>query len=304
MISVVIPVFNAAPTLPLLIKRLEPVLEPYLPQAEVILVNDSSTDGSNTVIHELVAAHPWIRGIELMRNYGQHNALLCGIRAARFDIIVTMDDDLEHPPEEIPTLLAALDDEHDVVYGRPIQEQHSVLRNAASRFTKIALSASMGVEVARDVSAFRAFRTRVRDSFSQYRGPFVSIDVLLTWGTRRFTAVQVRHDPRAIGESNYTFRRLVTHALNMTTGFSVLPLQVASLVGLASAMFGAVVLVYVIGRYLIQGAVVPGFPFIASIVAVFSGAQLLALGVIGEYLARMHFRTMDRPAYVVREDSG
>jgi undecaprenyl-phosphate 4-deoxy-4-formamido-L-arabinose transferase len=158
----------------------------------------------------------------------------------------------------------------------------------------------MGAEIARKVSAFRVFRTQVRDAFATYQGPFVSIDVLLTWGTTRFAAITVAHEPRRAGVSNYTFRKLVTHALNMMTGFSVLPLQVASLLGFGFMLFGVGILFYVLGRYVLQGTNVPGFPFLASIIAIFSGVQLFALGVIGEYLARMHFRSMDRPSFVVR----
>ena len=126
--------------------------------------------------------------------------------------------------------------------------------------------------------------------------------MLLTWGTVRFGAVDVRHEPRAFGASNYTFRKLVIHALNMMTGFSTLPLQFASLVGFAFTLFGIGVLAYVIGRYLMEGSSVAGFPFLASVIAIFSGAQLFALGIIGEYLARMHFRMMERPTYTVREE--
>ncbi len=157
----------------------------------------------------------------------------------------------------------------------------------------------MGVEVAQHVSAFRAFRTSLRQAFSNYHSTFVSIDVLLTWGTTRFAAIPVRHDPRRLGASNYRVRQLVTHALNMLTGFSVLPLQLASLVGFAFTLFGVGVLVYVLGRYVLEGGNVAGFPFLASIIAIFSGAQLFALDIIGEYLARMHFRMMERPPYTV-----
>ena len=127
--------------------------------------------------------------------------------------------------------------------------------------------------------------------------------MLLTWGTTRFTGVTVRHDPRRAGTSNYTLRKLIVHALNLMTGFSTMPLQIASLVGFAFTLLGLLVLLFVVGRYFIQGGSVPGFPFLASIVAVFSGAQLFALGIIGEYLARVHFRMMDKPSYTVREDS-
>ena len=234
-----------------------------------------------------------------MRNYGQHNALLCGIRAARFDTIVTLDDDLQHPPEEIAKLLERLDEGYDVVYGTPISEQNGWARALASKAVRLALRSAVGYEVARNVSAFRAFRTQLREAFSGYHTSYVSVDVLLTWATTRFAAVSVRFDPRFAGSSNYRLSSLLRHALDMLTGFSTKPLQLASLIGFIFTLFGMCVLLYVIGRYFFQGSI-PGFPFLASIIAIFSGAQLFALGVIGEYLARMHFRLMGRPGYVIR----
>jgi len=235
-----------------------------------------------------------------MRNYGQHNALLCGIRNARYDIIVTMDDDLQNPPEELPKMLERLSEGYDVVYGTPQQEQHGFWRDIASRITKLALQSTMGVDNARNVSAYRAFRTQLRDSFSHYQGPFISIDVLLTWGTTNFSSIPVRFEPRRIGESNYTFWMLINHALNMVTGFSLFPLQLASMVGFIFTLFGFIVLAFVVVRYLIQGGSVPGFSFLASVVAIFSGAQLFALGIIGEYLGRIFNRSMEKPPYIVR----
>ncbi len=298
--SVVIPVYNSEGSLPLLLERLAQVLPTLSDAYEVILVNDGSHDRSWDVVQQLAQTYPWVRGVNMMRNYGQHNALLCGIRLARYEFVITMDDDLQHPPEEIARLVDKLAEGYDVVYGTPQHEQHGLFRDLASQVTKLALQGAMGAETARNISAFRVFRTQVRDAFASYRGPFVSIDVLLTWATTRFAAVSVRHEPRRIGRSNYTFRKLVVHSLNMMTGFSTLPLQLASLIGFAFTLFGLAVLVYVIGRYLIEGGSVPGFPFLASIIAVFSGAQLFALGIIGEYLARMYFRSMERPSYTVR----
>jgi undecaprenyl-phosphate 4-deoxy-4-formamido-L-arabinose transferase len=303
-VSVVVPVYNSSQILPELIRRLDGVLATCTPVREVILVNDGSRDRSWEVIRELTSQHPWVRGINLMRNYGQHNALLAGIRAASGDRIVTIDDDLQHPPEEIPKLLKLLEQDYDVVYGTPREEQHGFSRDLASRVTKLALQAAMGVESARHAGAFRAFRTEVRRGFEDYQSPFALIDVLLTWGTTRFGAVPVRHEPRRVGASNYSLRSLLVHALNMTTGFSTLPLQVASVIGFAFTLFGIVVFLYVIARYLIEGGSVPGFPFLASLLAIFSGAQLFGLGVVGEYLARIHFRTMGRPSSVVRQTIG
>lgn len=299
-LSVVIPVYRSADSLPELAAALVETLPRIADQFEVLLIDDGSPDESWRTIEQLSQQYPFIRGIALMRNYGQHNALLCGIRLARYDVIVTMDDDLQHPPSEIATLLAALDEKTDVVYGAPEREQHGLLRDLASQVTKLMLQGSMGVENARSVSAFRAFRTMLRDAFAHFSSPYVSIDVLLTWGTRRFKAVRVPHQARRYGQSTYTLRKLITHALNMITGFSVLPLQLASYMGILFALFGFLVLVYVVGRALLFGIVVPGFAFLASTIAIFSGAQLFALGVIGEYIARIHFRTMDRPIYTVR----
>lgn len=299
-LTVIIPVYNGEKTLPLLIKRLENVLPQLSDRFEAILINDGSKDQSWRVIRDLAEDNVWINAIDLMRNYGQHNALLCGIREARNEIILTMDDDLQHPPEEIHRLLDKLYEGYDVVYGTPHNEQHGFWRDIASQASKLALQSIMGAETARKVCAFRAFRTRLRSAFADYCGPFVSIDVLLTWGTMKFTATPVRHEARPKGKSNYTFFKLMTHALNMLTGFSTLPLQTASLIGFAFTVFGVGVLVYVIGRYLIQGTSVPGFPFLASIIAIFSGVQMFAVGIIGEYLARIHFRTMGKPPYIVQ----
>jgi undecaprenyl-phosphate 4-deoxy-4-formamido-L-arabinose transferase len=302
-LSVVIPVYRSAGGLPILIEELEKVLPSLADQYEIVLVDDGSPDRSWDAIQTITRENPRVRGFTLMRNYGQHNALLCGIRAAQNEVIVTIDDDLQNPPGEIHKLLAKLEEGYDVVYGTPQKEQHGLWRDLASQITKLVLQSSMGVETARNVSAFRVFRTQVRDAFVNYGSPYVSIDVLLTWGTTRFAAVVVQHDARRYGTSNYTLSKLIRHALNMITGFSVLPLQIASLGGFALALFGGVVLIYVVGRALVTGIVVPGFAFLASIVAIFSGAQLFALGVIGEYLARIHFRTMDRPVYTVRANT-
>ncbi len=298
-LSIVIPVFRAAQSLSELYQRLVKVLESEGKSFEIVFVEDCGGDDSWRRIEELTACDARVRGLKMSRNYGQHNALLCGIRAARGDVIVTMDDDLQHPPEELPKLLAGLDKDCDVVYGPPLEEQHGLLRDLASRITKFALQNAMGAATARQVSALRVFRARLRDGFHAYRSPSVNIDVLLTWTTTRFVALPVRHDPRPSGISGYSLPKLVTHAVNMMTGFSTFPLQLASVMGFLFACLGFIILVYVVARYFIDGGVVPGFPFLASIVAIFSGVQLFALGVIGEYLARMHFRTMERPPYLV-----
>lgn len=301
-VSVVVPVYRSEKSIGLLVEELAQELPKLAEEFEVILIEDDGRDNSWAVIEQLSAEHSFVSGYRLMRNYGQHNALLCGIRAARYECIVTMDDDLQHPCACIKDLLDKLAEGHDVVYGAPMNERHGLLRNIASVATKVVLQGAMGAQTARRVSAFRAFRARLRDSFSDYRGPLVNIDVLLTWGTTRFVAISVEHRRRTIGKSTYTFGKLVTHAFNMITGFSTLPLRFANLLGLSLTAFGSAILVYIVLSQLFAYRFeVPGFTFIASLIAIFAGAQLFALGIIGEYLARMHLRIMDRPVYIIRQ---
>jgi glycosyltransferase involved in cell wall biosynthesis len=303
-ISIVIPVYNGSETIPILIVRLETVLLQLAESFEVIFVNDGSPDKSWETIIKLAEKYPWVRGINLMRNYGQHNALLAGTRETRYEVIVTMDDDLQHPPEEIQKMLAELQKGYDVVYGVPEEQKHSFFRGLSSRFTKWLMGVMLNSPNIARSGAFRVFRAQVREAFLDYRSQFVSIDGLLAWGTSKFSYVQVRHDPRQIGKSNYTFRKLVRHTFNMITGFSILPLRLASLLGFSFTIFGFLVLIYVLASYLFQGSPVQGFPFLASLVALFSGVQLFAMGIFGEYLARMYFRLMGSPPSVTRETIG
>ncbi len=299
--SVVIPVYNSETILPELLARLGQVLPTLFDRFEVILVNDGSRDGSWEIIRGQAAAHDWVRGLNLMRNYGQHNAVLAGIRAARGKVIVTMDDDLQHPPEEIPNLLACLNTGFDVVYGRAAIKQETAWRKISSNLARLILQNAMGVRNASDGSSFRAFRAPIRDAFADYSSPNVCLDVLLTWGTTRFGAVTVRHNPRRTGRSNYNLLKLVIMALDLTTGFSTWPLRVASFIGFAVTLLGLVLFVLVLGEYLITKSNVSIYRFLTAVVAIFSGAQLFTLGIIGEYLARMHLRLMARPPYTIRE---
>lgn len=302
-VSVVVPVYNSESTLAELVGRLERSLGERL--REVVLVDDGSRDSSWQRIAELAATYDRVRGIHLMRNFGQHNATLTGIRAVSGEYVVTIDDDLQCPPEEVPRLLDALGAGHDVVYGLPEHPQHDVWRRLGSWAVKRALQVAMGVPGVNETSSFRAFATRLRPGFEHYDGPFVSIDVLLSWTTSGFTIVRVDHRERAAGSSQYTLGKLVAHAITMVTGFTGWPLRIASALGFLLTIVGALLLLFVLGRYAITGGrIVPGFSFLASVVVTFAGAELFALGIIGEYLARMHFRSMGRPQAVIRETVG
>lgn len=301
--SVVVPVYNSQETLPELVSRLEHSLHDVTQAFEIIMVNDGSLDTSWEVIRQLAYKNKRVRGINLMRNYGQHNALLAGIRAARYETIVTIDDDLQHPPDQIPQLLDKLSEGYDVVYGTPQVRHHGFWRDVSTRFSRAIFRSVLGNASASNGSAFRAFRTHLRDAFNNYASPYVLIDVLLTWGTTSFVAIPVRHDSRRYGKSNYNFLKLVVLALDATTGFSTWPLRLASLVGFTVTLLGLALLLFVLADYLVDRANLSIFRFFAALIAIFSGAQLFALGIIGEYIARIHFRVMARPPYTVREDT-
>jgi glycosyltransferase involved in cell wall biosynthesis len=300
-ISVLIPVYNSEQTLEELTSRLAEALPCCADHYEIVYIDDGSQDHSWEIISRIADKHPWVRGIRLNRNYGQHNALLCGIREAQYELIVTLDDDLQNSPEDIPRLLKELDGGYDVVYGIPRVNRRSPGRNFITWIAKLALQRAMGIQIARRISAFRAFRTSLRDAFANYHNSYVSIDVLLSWGTTRFSAIPVLHDARREGASGYSLGKLIVFTMNIITGFSTWPLHLASVVGFFFTLFGMAVLVFVVGRNIIQGGGVPGFPFLASVIAIFSGAQLFSLGIMGEYLARMYSRLMERPSYIIQD---
>ncbi|MFZ5820744.1 MAG: glycosyltransferase family 2 protein [Chloroflexota bacterium] len=297
-VSIVVPVYNGSNTLPLLVEELQHVLPPVAEAYELVLVNDGSPDESWQVIGQLAGQKDWVRGVDLMRNYGQHNATLCGIREARYEVIVIMDDDLQNPPKEIPKLLAKLEEGYDVVYGVPRKRQQVWWKSLASVIVKRAIAYVMGLRTVRDIGAFKAFRSELRKAFDDFHSPDVLVDVLLSWGASRFASVSVDESPRAIGKSNYNLFKLAKVSLLVLTSYTTIPLRFASIVGFLFTIFGLGVLGYVLVTYFSAGSI-PGFPFLASTIIIFSGVQLFALGIIGEYLARVFERTGGKRTYVI-----
>ena len=300
-LSIVVPVYKGETLIEPLVAQLSKTLPAFTEKYEIILVNDGSPDNSWLLIQELARTYPWVKGIRMMRNYGQHNATLCGVRAACYEVVITMDQDLQHPPEEIPLLLAKLEEGYDVVYGAPRKLPQGVVRNLMTAGIKWILAQVIGLPSVRNVSAFRAFRTNLREAFANFQSPSLILDVLLSWGTTRFASVPV--NVAQAERTSYNFTMLVRTAMLILIGYSTLPLRFASWIGFAMTLFGLGVFVYVLVVYFTAGSL-PGFPFLASIIALFSGAQLFALGIFGEYLARMFDRSMDRPAYVIHEVAG
>jgi len=300
-VSIVVPVYRGECFIELLVERVASAVPKFAKRFELILVNDGSPDNSWAVIERMAGQYPWVNGVRLMRNYGQHNATLCGVRAARYETIVTMDQDLQHQPEDIPALLDKLNEGFDVVYGAPKTPPNGVWRNLLTACIKRILSDIMGTSSVRNISAFRAFRAHLRAAFENFRSPTVILDVLLSWGTTRFASVQVNVAPTT--DSHYTFSSLARAAILVLTGYSTMPLHLASWLGFFMTFFGLAVFMYVVYVYFALGSL-PGFPFLASIISLFGGAQLFALGIIGEYLARIFDRSMDRPSYIIRETAG
>jgi undecaprenyl-phosphate 4-deoxy-4-formamido-L-arabinose transferase len=306
-LSIVVPCYRSAKILPDLLSQLNIALDALvnseeISEAEVLLVVDGSPDDTEQIARECATMSTRVRVLVLRRNFGQHNALIAGIRAANNEFIVTMDDDLQHPPHEIAKLVQTIrNSDADLVYAVPEKEEHGPFRSASSRFVKHAL-ALVGVANAEIVGAFRIFRTDLRDGFLASEDPQVNLDVLLSWTTNRVNKVAVQMNQRKVGRSGYSLPKLIAHTLNMVTGYGTVPLRVTTWLGFICGVFGLILLSWVLLQYAFGYTEVPGFTTLAAIISLFSGAQLMALGTIGEYVGRQHFRSMHRPMYVLRPE--
>lgn len=301
-VSVVIPAYESAGRLDQLMVRLNPVLQRLDCAFEIIFVDDGSGDDTWGSIRSLAVRWTHVRGIRHQRNYGQHNALLCGIRCARYSVIVTMDDDLQHPPEAIPELLDALTRDIDVVYASPAAKHHAVWRIGFSHAMRVFLSWLTGVAALRHASAFRAFRTQLRGAFDGFRSPCTSIDALLTWGTTRHSVVAIDFESSNRGFSNYSISRLIRHAGQTIVAFSTRPLQMATVMGAAVVMFGLLTMVLFAIDPALGGWSEYTWPIFAGIGLVASGAILMSIGLLGVYLACLHLQSIGTPCYVICDE--
>ena len=301
-ISVVVPVYRSAGTLTELVQRVADSVG--VKNLELILVDDSSGDGSWPTVLELSQKYAWVRGIRLGRNSGQHAALLAGVRAASNLLTVTIDDDLQHPPEEIPKLVETLQRTGaDVVYGVPSDAAHAGWRKGSGWLVRKSMKTVLGVKEVVDMSSFRIFRTDLRHAFDVRVGPGVSLDALLAWGASDFQTVTVEHNPRREGQSHYSLRKLWRFSIDTVTGYTTVPLHAVSALGFITAIIGIVLMIGFVLVPFARGISIQGFPFLASTIILFSGIQLITLGVVSEYLAKMHFRIMNKPEYVVAEET-
>jgi undecaprenyl-phosphate 4-deoxy-4-formamido-L-arabinose transferase len=302
-ISVVVPCYRSRETLPELVAGLHRHLPDIATDYEIILVVDGSPDDTYAVARQLELGQPGlVRALLLRRNYGQHNALMAGLSRARYEITVTMDDDLQHRADQVGALVEPLRNPVvDLVYGTAVAEEHGFARSLASRSMKAGLALA-GVPNARQVSAFRAFRTELREGFAHIADPFVSLDVVLSWTTTSVVGVAVRMDERTNGRSNYSVGGLVRHAWNMVTGYGTIPLRLVIWLGFLCSLAGLVGLVTILVLHFTGTIKVAGFTTLVALLTSFSGAMMLSIGVLGEYIGRLHFRSMQRPAYLVRVD--
>ena len=304
-VSIVVPVYNGARSLEDLVARTDAVMRDVVRESyEYVFVDDGSRDASWSVLESIASGRDDVCAIRLMRNFGQHNALMCGFKHAIGEVVVTIDDDLQNPPEEIPKLLEALrDDTHDVVYGFFRDPRHGTIRNIASSAARWLLTRTIpGLHPY--YSNFRAIRRNVIDHVIEQRDDFLFIDGIITWITDRVTHVPVVHDRRVSGRSNYTLRRLLSYFAIIVFTFTVLPLRILAAAGTLLSLTGFALGGYFLVRKLMGTLGGEGFAAIIVSVLTIGGLQLLSLAVLGEYVGKIFLKQSHKPQFAVRAYAG
>jgi glycosyltransferase involved in cell wall biosynthesis len=306
-LSVVIPVYGSEKVLPELVRRLQNVLdqrEQTKNRYEVIFVCDCSPDNSWNVIQSLSAQHPFVRGILLRMNAGQHNALMAGFAKAQGEVVITMDDDLQHSPDDIPALLQELHAGRDVVYARFQSRKHAGWKIAGSRLNDVVAGYLMHKPKGLYLSPFRAMTAEICADVLRYRGPYVYVDGLILSVTRNIGSVDVNHHDRFAGDSGYSLRKSISLWLKMATSFSIVPLRITSILGMCLASLGFFFALLLIVQKLTIDVMPIGWSSLIVTVLVIGGVQLLALGMVGEYLGRVLLTLNSRPQYVIGKTVG
>jgi undecaprenyl-phosphate 4-deoxy-4-formamido-L-arabinose transferase len=302
-ISVVIPVYRSEQTLGELHRRLVASLETITSDFEVLLVDDRGDDGSWARIEELAHGDARVRGVQLSRNFGQHAATICGITLSTGDWIITIDDDLEQPPEAIPELYRKAVEGFSLVYGVYGARSHSWWRNLTSEIARRMFTLAIP-SLNHEYTSFRVVERKIALALADFDSPFPFVDGYLSWLTNNYATVPVEHGERLHGRSNYDFKRLVTHTINVFVTFSDLPLKIASWIGIISFCVGMGWLVAIVLRRMLGGITVSGFASVMAGIILFGGIQLLILGIFGEYLGRMNFKSSRKPLFLVAHDTG
>jgi glycosyltransferase involved in cell wall biosynthesis len=251
------------------------------------------------VIRTLAAERPFVRGINLRRNAGQHNAVMAGLNHARGAFVVTMDDDLQHPPDAIPALLAAVQQGYDVCYTEYAERKHALWKQAGSRFNDWVATRLIGKPAGLYLSSFRCMRSEVVQEVIKYDGPYAYVDGLILDVTRSITSIEIRHQERYEGESNYTLRRLVSLWLKMATSFSVFPLRIATYLGFLLAGVSAAMIFFIVTMKMSHPEYPAGWASIMSTILLIGSIQTLCIGMVGEYLGRTYLKLNRKRQFVV-----
>jgi polyisoprenyl-phosphate glycosyltransferase len=301
-LSVVIPVYRSERSLDELYRRLVPPLEVISKDFEIIFVDDCGGDNSWAVICNLAAEDRRVKGVQLSRNFGQHAATICGISRSQGTWIITLDDDLEHQPEYIPALYNKALEGYSLVYGVYSERTHSAWRNITSEIARKLFNLAIP-SLNYEYTSFRVIHHTVAHALGGFDSPFPFVDGYLSWLTNSYSTVKVKHSPRSHGKSNYDFRKLLRHTINIFVTFSDVPLRVSSWIGLMSFVIGMVWFAFIVFYRLIGGITVSGFASLMAGIVLFGGIQLLVLGTIGTYLGRMNFKSSQKPLYLVSREA-
>ena len=306
LVSIVVPVFNESANLAKLWERLRPVLEGLGRPWEAVFVDDGSRDDSLAILRQMAEREDGhVRVVELARNFGQHSAILAGFRQSRGEVVVTLDADLQNPPEEIPRLLAAIDDGNDVVGGWREERHDQAYRRFASRLHNRLTSMIVGVPMHDYGCMLRAYRRHIVDTVVDCDEKAAFVPALANTFAQRVAEIPVGHDERASGESKYNLFALVKLSLNLVTGFSLIPIQVLSLTGILISVPAVLFAAVLLGHRLIYGPQEEGALWtVSAVLMFFIGLIFLALGLIGEYIGRIYLEVRRRPTYIVRAVHG
>jgi undecaprenyl-phosphate 4-deoxy-4-formamido-L-arabinose transferase len=300
-ISIVVPVYNGAATIGRLVNEIERELA-ATNDLEMILVNDGSTrDNSDEVCTQLAAEKDWVVYIDLFRNFGEHNAVMAGLNHSTGDYVVIMDDDLQNPPSEVIKLIDELDKGYDVVFSRYASKKHAFYRNLGSSFNNFVSSLVLKKPRNLYLSSFKVMSRPLVEQIIQYDGPFPYVDGLILRTTQRYSTVQAVHLAREVGRSGYTLGKLISLWLNMLTNFSILPLRVATVVGFFLALVSAVAAVAVIVERFTNPDLPTGWASVIAVVLFLASVQLVAMGLMGEYLGRVLLKLNKLPQFSVRK---